>query len=358
MDTKKPMPGGQIYTLAQSGTANEGENNAKANVYGTGTEIVGNPVLLNRAKRKVITRSLIYALVDIAKQRGDLGVMRSYWNTYHCQNNLISHKNRIYGKYCKNRICTICNANRKADFINRYYPTISQWKEMYFVTLTVKSVKEDKLRLMVSKVLQGFNLVRKRCDKRYQRGVSFKMIGLKSLECNFNPATKTYNPHLHIIVPYKETAVLLKDEWLKQWKHERIIYASPKAQHIRKVEDVKRDLSEIIKYGSKIFTEPDINKKTKNAYKSTLPPIIYAKALDTILMAMKGKRLTERFGFNLPKNLKQPIGRKTVTNYENWNFEAGSTDWVNPKTGECLTGFLQPFELWHLLNECINTETH
>ncbi|NQU54372.1 MAG: hypothetical protein HQ522_17745 [Bacteroidetes bacterium] len=83
--------------------------------------------------------------------------------------------------------------------------------------------------------------------------------------------------------------------------------------------------------------------------------MIYARALDNILVAMKGKRIFERFGFNLPR---QPIYQPTtklVENFETWLFPKDATDWVNPDTGETLSGYMQPIELSHLLNNCINT---
>ena len=57
---------------------------------------------------------------------------------------------------------------------------------------------------------KAFSIIKERCKKRHQRGTGIQLIGIKSLECNFNPQKKTYNPHFHIIVPNKEIATLLK----------------------------------------------------------------------------------------------------------------------------------------------------
>ena len=59
-------------------------------------------------------------------------------------------------------------------------------------------------------MLRAFELIHNRCKKRYERGKGIKLIGFKSFECNFNPGTKTYNPHFHFIVQNKEIAELLK----------------------------------------------------------------------------------------------------------------------------------------------------
>lgn len=352
-----PSFGKGIYTLAQNGT----QNRTSVIVNGEGTDIVDNPSMNNRAKRKIITSTMILSLVDVAKELGDQEAVQQYWNAYHCQNNIVTHNHKVYGEYCKNRFCTVCTAIRKADIINRYYPTIRNWEDPHFVTLTVKTCKEDKLNEWVWRMYRAFELILNRCKKRHQRGKGIKLMGVKSLECNFNPVRLWYNPHFHIIVPNAEVAHLLRTEWMKQWKPLRLPnkwynqykYTNPAAQHIRHVDDVTHTLIETIKYGSKIFTEPDLKKK------SQLPKdrMIYAKALHNIFQAMKGKRLFDRFGFHLPPQPKKQGQSKWVNQYEEWRFSLEAADWINRETGECLTGYLMPAELNQLLSECINKET-
>lgn len=349
--------GKAIYTLAESGTRKIEETPSIALVSGNGTDILDNPSLANRARRKLITRKMVLALIDVAKEKGEPERIQAYWNAYHCLNNVIVANSKMYGRYCKNRFCTICNAIRKADTINRYYPVISLWESVHFVTLTVKACKEEQLNRRIYRMLRAFELIHNRCKKRLQRGKGIKLIGVKSLECNFNPVTKTYNPHFHLIVANKEIAELLKSEWLTQWRPipkttYRYKYTTPAAQHIEPVYNLESALIETIKYGSKIFTEPDLNKKSK----LKTPPKIYARALDNILVAMKGKHIFDRFGFNLPEQPQQTSSTKLVVNFENWTFPKDSSDWVNPDTGETLTGYLPPLELSYLLNECINKE--
>jgi len=148
------------------------------------------------------------------------------------------------GKYCKNKFCTLCCAIRKAKIIN------------------------------MIKVIAGFKLILSKHRKKNQRGKGIRLIGIKSLECNFHPAKATYNPHLHLIVQSEAIADILIEEWLTNWKR----YTSYKAQYKRRVEDRERDLIEIVKYGSKIFTEPDVNKKANSKGESH----IYTAALDNI----------------------------------------------------------------------------
>ncbi|TWP24872.1 hypothetical protein ETU10_02610 [Apibacter muscae] len=98
-------------------------------------------------------------LIDVCKTKEDSQRQKSYWNTYHCQNKIISSKNRIYGKYCKNRFCTVCSAIRKADIIHRYYPTFKSWEEPHFLTLTVRAVKIKSLSKWINGMFRAFSLI-------------------------------------------------------------------------------------------------------------------------------------------------------------------------------------------------------
>lgn len=195
--------------------------------------------------------------------------------------------------------------------------------------------------------MQGFQMIKERHKKSFQRGKGIKLIGVKSLECNFNPTKKTYNPHLHLIVANKEMAEILIQDWLKLWTPK---FAQRQAQDMREIFNAETGLIEIIKYGSKIFTEPNIKKKGENTSYQ-----IYVSALDNILTAMKGIRIFERFGFNAEKKeeiiTKEP---QPVTNYEEWEFNPHCFDWQNTATAEVLTGYKPKPQLTAILSNCID----
>lgn len=279
---------GAIYTLAESETA---IHSPAAIVNGDGT-VVNSDTMRNRAKRKTITLALILSLIDVAKEKGAYDRMQSYWNTYHCLNGLIIKDGLAYSNYCKNRSCTICCANRKADMINRYYPVLKTWGEVYFVTLTVKAVPANLLISRIDETLNAFTKVKNRLRKRHLRRKSPRLMGIRALECNFNPIHCTYNPHFHILVRGYEMANAIKQEWLSEWGETN---AKHYCQKILRVRDLEKHLIETIKYGSKVFTEPqNKGKKVKG-----MTAKIYANAIDNIIVAMKGRRIFDRFGFNL-----------------------------------------------------------
>ncbi len=106
---------------------------------GLGSDIKDQSVLFNKAKRKLVTQQIASELISIAQQRGEKEMEKSLWNTYYCLNDIVVSDHKIYGSYCKNRICTTCNSIRKAEIINKYFPVIESRPELQLVTLTAKS---------------------------------------------------------------------------------------------------------------------------------------------------------------------------------------------------------------------------
>ena len=316
---------------------------------GNGTDLTNTKALRGKAKRKTITQKMVLGLVDVSKNKMQHDRTKGYWNTYHCQNKVHTSNGKLYGTYCKNRFCTTCCANRKADIMNRYLPAIMQWEEPYFVTLTVKAIPARNLRKWLKDgMIRGFHQIIEKHKKRHQRGTGIKIMGIKSLECNFNPLKKTYNPHFHIVVPDKETAQILIEEWLIKWKAKD---ANRAAQHMTKINDKEKVLIEIVKYGSKIFTEVDVNNKSHKKDVRNL----HVAALNNIFGAMHGLRIFERFGFNLPRTSKE-VNQQVTTEYDKWLFNSNVSDWTNTETGEMLTGYTPTHQLTELLDNRIDKE--
>jgi len=167
---------------------------------------------------------------------------------------------------------------------NRYFPVLESWKEPYFLTLTVKSCKAENLNVMLEWMMQTFDKIYQKLKKRNQRGKGIKIVGIKSLECEFNPIQKTYNPHFHLIVASREVSETLRKEWVTIWKarDKRLVVWS--AQKSEAVFDRQGALMEIIKYGTKIFTPSDVDNKSLNLKGGN----IYAAAMYNIIAAMRG----------------------------------------------------------------------
>lgn len=345
---KKGFAEKSIYTLGEKRTTSPIK--ATKIVVGNGSDITEGKRAEQRSKRKLVSLNVALSCVDVAKQKKDAEMEQMFWNVFHCQRKITGVNGVIFGKYCGNRSCTLCMSNRKAEMINKYFPIMKEWEQPYFVTLTVKACSAKRLPLMMNKMVQGFQLIKDRQRKRHKRGTGIKLVGVRTLECNFNPIRKTYNPHFHLIVETKEMAELLIAEWLKQWGSK---YTIRKAQDIRPVKDLEKNLIEIIKYGSKVFTDPTAKQKKKYNKGNTK---IYAKALYNALKAMKGHRVFDRFGFNNP-NPKQTTGSaKIVVDFDLWTYNLKQHDWINKQTGETLTNYTPPHDLLDALDNRIDTD--
>ena len=70
---------------------------------------------------------------------------------------------------------------------------------------------------------------------------------------------------------------------------------------------------------------------------------------------MKGLRIFERFGFNLPSIPKEQ-NQQVTTEYDKWQFNPSVSDWTNTETGELLKGFTPTHQLTELLDKHIDKE--
>lgn len=342
--------GGSLNTLAQNGTGIT--ERGLVLIQGEGSAFPGTQRFRNRTKKKVIALVTSLSLASIAEMKKEPEYARGFWNTYYCQNYLISQNGRLYGKYCKNRFCPLCCSIRKASIINAYLPVIEKWKQPYFLTLTIKAVKHKDLRQRMKDIIEAFRLIKDKIRKRSQRGQGPKLKGIKALECNYNPQARTYNPHFHLVLETKEMGELLLNEWLLHWG---ICLAHPDAQWLRPVGNKERDLIETIKYGIKIFTEPDPRKdKRKQGPKRR---DIYILAMYNIIQAMKGLRIFERFGFNLPKTEKKVSETRLIADYKEWEFAPEVFDWISSEDCRRLSGYILPAELEELIFNRMDTES-
>ena len=239
--------------------------------------------------------------------------------------------------------------------IKRYYPVISEWEEPHLLTLTLKSVNGDALKKRIDEVCKTFSKILGRCNKRHQRGKGMKVIGVKSLECNFNATQKTYNPHYHIITPNRQTALYLKQEWKKEW-NKNSFQVSNKAQDLRKVKSSEKDLVEVIKYGAKILSDPDPAHKRRRAKGDMTGLKIYANALHQIYKAFDKHHLFRNFGFNLPDESEYETTERLVNEFDSWTYKPKLMDWTNNITGKQLTEYEMDGYLEYILKECIDME--
>ena len=308
------------------------ENNNSKAVNGKGSDLKDIKLMQNRGKKKMLTQVRIKAMLDIAEKKGNKAFVKSLWNAYRCLDTITTSDGRMFTNYyCKSRFCAVCAGNRKAELINKYKPVIEKWDDPYFVTLTVKSIPAKQLSKWINEgMIRGLKRIEAKFRKRNERGKGIKLMGIKSLECNFNPKKRTYNPHFHLIVPNKETAETLINEWLNLWHSDKTVFTNRKAQDMRPIRNLDRDLIETIKYGTKVFTQPDPDKSKKRRGAERM----YIVADYNILNAMRNRHLFEHFGFKLPTKPKVDKTPTILTASEEWKYENAKLDWRNEETDE------------------------
>lgn len=354
MSTKKPTDksGKKIYTLDIKRTTENSKSVKKPEitVNGKGSDLNDTKALEKRAKRKTIAQKVILMMIDDAKKKGKPKWAKGLWNAYRCQSEVVTTSGKLFGRYCKYRICPICSSIRKAEKINSYIEIVKTWPDAHFVTLTVKAVSAYMLPAVIDNIVENLERIIDKYRKQEDRGTGKKLIGIKSLECNFNPTRKTYNPHFHIIVTTLEMAEILLKEWMER---SRPGWTNRKGQFIRKVENHGRDMIETVKYGTKVFTEPDPRKKKQQKSNHK----VYISALNNILMALDGHHVFDAFGFKLPKREKSIKNSAVVDEYEQWDFTPCLSDWIERSTGDRLTGYVPSDELIDILKNKIDPDT-
>lgn len=281
-------------------------------------------LLQKRARSKYITNSVSIKLAALGSV-----LEQSYWNSYHCCGVLRQSGKSVVGKYCNNRWCLTCNRIRTAKLINGYAESLRELPDKRFVTLTIPNVSGESLKKTIEKMVESLVLIQKSFRKR-----KVKIVGIRKLECTYNPARNDFHPHFHLIVSGETISKLLIDEWLKRFPS-----ATREAQNEKPADD--NSAMELFKYFTKIVTKKRF----------------YISALDTIFTAMYGKRTFQPMG--IKKIVSEDISELQKIVYEDleereslWTWVDEATDWIDFDTGETLTGYSPSEAVVQLINTC------
>ena len=248
---------------------------------------------INKAKRAMLMENVSEVSKMLEYENEDKDLCRSFWNMYHCAGELTKTGDKITGRYCKNRLCLVCNSIRTAVLIEKYKPVFDEWgEETYFVTLTAKTVDVEELDDRIDGMFKVFKTITNRIRQRAHRGKSEKLEGLRKIECTYNPHSKKYHPHFHLMIKGEKQAKLVLNYWLELGKKEGW-EMSRDAQDVRRAS--KGSEMELFKYFTKIISSKANDKS------------IYLDSLYVIFKAFRGRRVFQNFGFKLPKIEKEEV---------------------------------------------------
>ena len=292
-----------------------------------GTSKDDKKALFSKARKKMFSTYLAPALVDAARESGSPTMLKSYWNTYHCNSNLtLGSDGKIYGgRYCGNRWCYQCNSMRTAKLIQDYEPIIKTWTDKWFITLTRPNVEAGELKKEIEYLLNTWKKIQATFKKQYQREQREKLVGFRKLECTYNPKSNTFHPHFHGIIKGERNASEFVEEWLR-----RNPTATRDAQDIREADD--NSCIELFKYFTKMITTDKSDRK------------MYADSLNQIFIAMRGKRVFQPIGFRKPKvkAVEDNEEKQVVFSVQDYQWDRKRNDWiattnrVNYETGEII----------------------
>lgn len=287
--------------------------------------------LQKRAYRKFINTALSLRLVDASKINPKSTLQKSYFNSYHCCKTIAIHSSgKVKGSYCKNRWCLVCNSIRTAVLIHKYMPIIEDWQDKYFVTLTLPNCNGEDLRATIDQMQKTITQIKKTIQKRSERGKGDPFVGVRKLECTYNPKTNKYHPHYHFVIDGHDNASELYHKWL-----EKTPTAKAVAQDIRPADD--NSSKELFKYFTKVVTT--IKDKDGNVKDAK----IYADAMDVIFNSIKGLRTFQNFGFKTKKEVlaedfvPAELSGDPIVSEANWVQELA--DWAE-ENGNLLSGYI------------------
>lgn len=305
--------------LTNSTPAEDRKNGVDFPILDTLAQLRKNSIvkLRKRAKSKFITMGYLMALIDL-----ESSLKKSYWNTYHCVENLIldPEKGKITGKYCNNRWCLVCNRIRTGKLMNAYLKEISSFKEKYLVTLTIPNIPDAELKNAVKEMKKTF---RKILDKARKRKLILN--GIRKTECTYNFKENNFHPHFHLIVDGKEQAKFIIDEWLIRYPE-----SNRKAQDFRPANE--NGIKELFKYFTKVVS------KQKDQGKDFYP--VFIEPLDKMNLAFYGMRIFQTFGNvkSQSEEVEEIISENLDSVFDGniWEWVQDQSDWVS-EYGELLT---------------------
>lgn len=227
-------------------------------------QVTSESALHKRQVRKAVSYQIAEKLYELESP-----LKRQYERSLNCGQYVKLLSDGTYQSwYCGKRWCTVCSAIKQAELIEGYLPSLQAMGAPYLVTLTIPSVKAEALKGTIRTMPKVFAKIK---DSARKKG--FPISGIRKIECNYNQAADTFNPHYHILVNGEIEARYLHSEWLKRVQGTKSI-----AQDIQVADRVS--LKELFKYQSKVIVGKKFN----------------AKATDTILQALNGIRTIQPFG--------------------------------------------------------------
>lgn len=178
-----------------------------------------------KMKAKLLAERFLRApetMPDIRRMGATMDKCSEYLGLQYCPDCGTYHVGMAF--LCKFRLCPICSwrrsATRAAEMLRVADVLAAERPDLKaaLLTLTVENVDLRDLRSTVSKMLNAWNLLRKRrVVDRWVAGTA------RSIEITRNDRVGTYHPHIHVLVLFKEgystyEPQIRTTEWVRLWR--------------------------------------------------------------------------------------------------------------------------------------------
>ena len=281
-------------------------------------------VFIKRAKAKFTQEKLLRELVKLNSPLAE-----KYESAQYCSSVILQNGNNLTSRYCNQRFCKICNRIRTAKLMIGYGPIIAQFKQPYFVTLTIPNPTEKELRPEIRKMISEIKKIQDLRRKHKQPLIK----GIRKLEVTYNPDQNNYHPHFHIILDTEIVATELISAWLNRYPN-----AIFKAQDKRPAENPL----ELFKYFAKLTSKSKNDTIIISKGKMIRLEYSYPAALDACFRAIEKTRIIQPMGG--VKMFNEDIEEIESVDINDINEELATWifyghDWLNMNTGETLSGY-------------------
>lgn len=180
-------------------------------------------------------------------------------------------KKLVNGNFCRIRLCPMCGWRRSLKIYANMTKIMEHMKEYQFVflTLTVKSCKQEELNQMITEMMKAWNLfVQYRDIKIINKG------WYRGLEITHNVEKDIYHPHFHVVIAvnksyFKHQDYIKQKQWCELWKKAMKLDYEPIVD-VRKVKgNTTKAISEIAKYTvkDKDYIDPEDLQMSEQAVK-------------------------------------------------------------------------------------------
>lgn len=160
----------------------------------------------------------------------------------------------VRADFCKQRLCNVCAWRRQSKFTAQMFPVLKVLQKKYeflFVTLTMRSVPVEDLKNAVNEILKAYDRLLK--HRRIKRSWVGKVRGL---EMKYNQHTKTFNPHIHVLVAVENDYFTNNEKYISHkmlveyWSESLRTDYKPRCE-VKKVTDQQGAVIETLKYSFK-----------------------------------------------------------------------------------------------------------